>query len=129
MNILIAFEGVVPICSVASKKRSFSAGRTLATTGVILSDIVTMFRLWYDLVYFCYTHGVTKASYVRKALRGNVVPVQELEASAHNGLFGSGAVLRLDLEHVDGLVTIGEEAVAILDVDVGGPQGLEQLGQ
>ena len=55
MNMRIAFEGVVPIDSVASKKRSFSAGRTLATTGVILSDMVTVFRLWYDLVCLGYT--------------------------------------------------------------------------
>lgn len=37
MNIRIAFEGVVPICSVASKNRSFSCGSTFATIGVIFS--------------------------------------------------------------------------------------------
>ncbi len=33
----IAFEGVVPIRSVAAKKLSFSSGNTFATIGVIFS--------------------------------------------------------------------------------------------
>lgn len=43
----IAFEGVVPICSVASKNLSFSEGITLATIGVILSaTYAPVLRLW-----------------------------------------------------------------------------------
>ena len=47
MNMRIALEGVVPICSVASKNRSFSCGDTLATIGVILSATVA------PVVRFC----------------------------------------------------------------------------